>query len=652
MSSCTQCETVLPGDSLFCPRCGTPAPGADADDLLASSASDPSGLLDRLREATAGEFKIIRELGRGGMGRVYLAHESALDRRVALKVLPPNLAEHAPIVMRFQREAQTAGKLTHPHIVSVYKVSEREGLYFFTMPFVPGPSLRQVLRKTPELKPELTRRYLREACDALGYAHGQGVIHRDIKPENMLIEGNRDGRLMLTDFGIAKALGVETTLTRPGDMMGTPYFMSPEQCEGTDKVDGRSDQYSLGLVAYEMLAGRFPFNADSMAGIIYKHLHEYPEPLDQVRPGLPRNLQDAVERAIRKNPDERFPTMHAMQEALGAPTVRQVVVGPSSSPAVRPKPKRRASRGRRFVITAGFIVILGGAAGVVLQQRRTAAGGESASLAELGLPTGAVPAPGDSTPTGADSATAAEQTAQGDEPEAGSEERTVNPTEPVTRPVIDPRAGQGREEVTGQREAARQARQAAGLAGADSLFPQEFGEINRRMQIAQRALRNDNLVPAAIGFAQARGEYESLAERARESLTVANAVGGDEGSEATVDAEPPPVPPEQAIRALLEIYREAWEAADANRLGQQVYRAPIPEKDGKLINTYFDRAEQFHVELDIQDLNISGDSARAQIKQTMSFRLIRTGDRRDSSENLLMYFQRSEDGWRLLRFER
>jgi serine/threonine-protein kinase len=305
MVTCSNCEKELPENSHFCPRCGLPTAGGIGDELLASSASDPTGLLDRIRAATAGEFTIIRELGRGGMGRVYLAHENAIERRVALKVLPPSLADHSEIVQRFEREAQTAGKLSHPNIVPVYQVSERAGISFFTMPYVAGPSLRQVVRQTPQLDFDVARRYLSEAADALSYAHDQGVIHRDIKPENMLLEGSRDGRLLLTDFGIAKALGTATTLTRPGDMMGTPYFMSPEQCEEKEEIDGRSDQYSLGLVAYEILAGRFPFTADSLAGIIYKHLHDYPEPLETIRQDVPENLRLVIETAIRKDPGQR-----------------------------------------------------------------------------------------------------------------------------------------------------------------------------------------------------------------------------------------------------------------------------------------------------------------------------------------------------------
>ena len=150
MNTCSLCDTQLPEDSLFCPRCGTPTSGGQ-DELLASSASDPTGLLDRVREATQAEFTIVRELGRGGMGRVYLAQEIALERRVAMKLLPPALAEQSGIVERFQREARTAGKLHHPNIVPVYQVLERDGLIFFTMPYIAGPNLRQVLRQTPQL---------------------------------------------------------------------------------------------------------------------------------------------------------------------------------------------------------------------------------------------------------------------------------------------------------------------------------------------------------------------------------------------------------------------------------------------------------------------------------------------------------------------
>ena len=677
-------------DSRFCPRCGTPAPGADTEELLASSASDPTGLLDRLRAATDGEFKILRELGRGGMGRVYLAHEISLDRRVALKVLPPALADIESIVMRFQREARTAGKLTHPHIVPVYQVSERAGLYFFTMPFVAGPSLRQVLRKTPQLDVDSARRYLREAADALGFAHSQGVIHRDIKPENMLLEASRDGRLLLTDFGIAKALGVGTTLTRPGDMMGTPYFMSPEQCEETENIDGRSDQYSLGLVGYEMLAGRFPFSADSMAGIVYKHLHEYPDPLEKVRPDVPEDLIEVIERAIRKNPDERFPTMYVMLEALGGESALTDTLRSAADGKAR-GPRRAKGRGRRFAQSAAVVVILAatGAGALWWQQRGSRSGLEETQLADLGAtagdpgmpPIGNGAAPAD---TIAADAAAPDSAASGGEDDSGLRDDGSEAITPPQQPIVDPMAqrrraetGAARTEALGARDQAREARAAALAVYADSIFPQEFQTASGQMRAAQDQLGADRLVQAAVAFTRVTGQFESLTRQARQRLDEAAiaarraeetdeaAPGGADPADTPITnadegendlpaggTEPAEIPPERAIASLLEVYRQAFEAEDLDLMTQAVYGGSLPEKNAEFLNTWFRLADELRLTIDVaDDLSLAGDEARLRVKQKISYRLTRTGERRDHTRNLRMYFERGADGWRLLRFE-
>jgi len=666
MKTCPYCDTELPGDTLFCPRCAKRVPGTQEDDLLASSASDPTGLLDRLRAATADEFKIIRELGRGGMGRVYLAHELALDRRVALKVLPPNLSEHAEVVERFQREARVAGKLNHPNIVAVFQVSERGGLHFFTMPFVAGPSLRRILKQTPQLDVELCRRYLREAADALAFAHARGVVHRDIKPENMLLEGSRDGRLLLTDFGIAKALGAATTLTRPGDMMGTPFFMSPEQCEGTEQVDGRSDQYSLGLVAYEMLAGRFPFSSDSLAGIVYKHLHEYPEPLGSVRADVPADLRAVIERAIRKDPDERFPDMEAMLDALG-PSPAKAANRRDDAGTRPPRPRRR--RRVRWLAAAGVVAAAAviGALGI---WRQSAGGGEP-RLAELNVPadqdtsTGSRPAP-DSlavAPLDAEPGDGRRERVGGEsQPSVSPQERTVPAVGvPAGRP--DELAGE-RTQAERARSDAEQARDAARRAGADTIFPGRFAEVETLFGGALSDLLAGRIVTAAVAFATARRDFEELEGQAQlrlEQLAAAREQGaGDPGQD-----DPPEldeeggggpaitVPPSEAIAALIESYRQALEASDMARLEREIYQAPIPAVERTdLYEVWFQRATNLSVNIEVADIDIGSAEAAVRTRQTMSYRLTRTGEERDYTLQLRMIFVPTDDGWRLARIER
>ncbi len=656
-------------------------PGAHEDDLLASSASDPTGLLDRLRAATAGEFKIIRELGRGGMGRVYLAHELALDRRVALKVLPPYLSEHREVVERFQREARTAGKLNHPNIVAVFQVSERGDIHFFTMPYVAGPSLRQILKQTPQLSVELCRRYLREAADALAFAHGRGVVHRDIKPENMLLEGSRDGRLLLTDFGIAKALGTASTLTRPGDMMGTPYFMSPEQCEGAEQIDGRSDQYSLGLVAYEMLAGRFPFSSDSLAGIVYKHLHEYPEPLDNVRSDVPGNLVALIDRAIRKKPDERFPNMEAMLAELSAsPGKPAVHVEPAAGP-----PKQRRWIRAPWLAAASLAALAVGVGGFAIWQQSTA-GGEP-RLAEISIP--AEEDPSNVGGMAPDSATAgrpgvepvdsggAQLTGESGSPAAQQEGTSPIPAEPAP----------GRDELAGERAVAeqaqseaRQAREAAQLAGADTIFPARFAEVERRFVTAQSDLEAGRIgiTAAALAFAGARNDFEDLESQAvlrLEQLAAAAAAqtdggedpgqpteagGGDPGTDDTLRAgeepageRPTSLPPREAIAALIEGYRQALEASDMTRLEREIYQGTIPATDKRdFYEVWFERATDLSATIDVEQMNVGADAAEVRTKLTMRFLLARTGEWRDWDGQLKMFFARTQDGWRLERVER
>ncbi|MBK5188702.1 MAG: serine/threonine protein kinase, partial [Gemmatimonadaceae bacterium] len=214
--------------------------------------------------ALAANYELDNELGRGGMGIVYRARDRRLKRLVAIKLLPPELAFRSEIKTRFLREAETAAQLSHPNIVPIYSVDERDGLVYFVMALVEGPTLAKKMYEDGQLPVDEVRRVLREVADALAYAHGRGVIHRDIKPDNILLD-KESGRAMVTDFGIARAIqeGADSRLTATGVAIGTPAYMSPEQAAGDREIDGRTDLYALGVVAYQMLAGRLPFQAAS-----------------------------------------------------------------------------------------------------------------------------------------------------------------------------------------------------------------------------------------------------------------------------------------------------------------------------------------------------------------------------------------------------
>ncbi len=299
-------------------------------------------LASRLADVLTGSYEIEGEIGRGGMGIVFSARDVKLKRRVAIKVLPPELAFREEIRKRFTREAQTAARLSHPHIVPIHTVGEEEGLVYFVMGFVDGESLAARLRRRERLPVEETRRIMKETADALGLAHAMSVIHRDIKPDNILLEGTRR-RVMVTDFGIAKALSDigSGTLTGTGVAIGTPAYMSPEQAAGDREIDATSDIYSLGVVAYEMLTGEVPFKAPTVAGILLKQVTQPVPDIMTTREDCPEELATTVMRCLDKEPENRWPTADALRRALESRTAAPY--RPRSPLSRRPQPSRRGT---------------------------------------------------------------------------------------------------------------------------------------------------------------------------------------------------------------------------------------------------------------------------------------------------------------------
>ena len=282
-----------------------------------------SVLLDRLAQALAPAYEMEGELGRGGMAIVYRARDVRLKRSVAVKLLPPELGFRADIRSRFLREAEMAARLSHPNIVPIYTVDEREGLVFFVMALVRGGSVGDRLKRGERFSAADTRRILREVAGALDYAHRAGVVHRDIKPDNILLDAD-SGRAMVTDFGIARAASEDSDgasrLTATGAVIGTPAYMSPEQCAGDREIDGRSDLYSLGTVAYQMLVGQPPFAGGNTPAIMMKQVTERPVPVNERAADVPNDLAAIVMRLLEKAPDQRFATGQDVVAALdGAP---------------------------------------------------------------------------------------------------------------------------------------------------------------------------------------------------------------------------------------------------------------------------------------------------------------------------------------------
>ncbi|HEX8942800.1 MAG TPA: protein kinase [Gemmatimonadaceae bacterium] len=276
-------------------------------------------LRDRITVAVGNEYLIENEVGRGGMAVVYRATDLRLHRTVAIKVLPPDVAFNSDVRVRFIREAQTAAQLSHPNIVPIYAVDEKDNgsIVFFVMAYVDGESLGARLKREGAWPIEQTVRVLRDVADALAYAHARGVVHRDIKPDNILIE-RATGRPMVTDFGIARAAAGDSRLTVTGVAVGTPAYMSPEQALGERELDGRSDLYSLAVVGYHMLTGETPFKASNTPAMLVKHVSERPRPVRERRPEVPAYLAVAIDRALAKRPEDRWSDAAEFRDALDA----------------------------------------------------------------------------------------------------------------------------------------------------------------------------------------------------------------------------------------------------------------------------------------------------------------------------------------------
>ena len=327
--SCPTCESPLPDAAAFCALCGS----ATATQVIGDSLSglrhggaavsyelEPA----RLQRAIGTQLELGRLIGRGGYAEVFAVRDLRLKRELAIKVLRPDLIVTPSILARFRREAEAVAALNHPNIVPVYDIGESDGICFIMMPLIQGESLKSVLLRQRRLPFDEVRRIVREAADALGAAHKAGVVHRDIKPENIMLEGP-ERRVRLMDFGIAKAMDSgEAQLTGTGVIVGTPQYMSPEQASGDPNIDHRADQYSLAVVAYQMVSGRPPFEGETARAIMAKQLLEEPTPLPELVDNLPGPVSAALFRALQKDPKKRFDSIGEFAETLAAASVPEV----------------------------------------------------------------------------------------------------------------------------------------------------------------------------------------------------------------------------------------------------------------------------------------------------------------------------------------
>jgi eukaryotic-like serine/threonine-protein kinase len=349
-SLCPRCQKSVNADQQFCVHCGFALATQDAATVPelapASSRSSTHELAGRVLD---GKYHLQKRIGSGGMGAVYLARRVHIGDEVAVKVLHPHYVSEASAVERFRREARAAAMLRHPGIVAIYDFGEarEKSPAYIVMELVNGVSLRALLQHERRLEPARAVALMREICAAVGTAHRHNVVHRDLKPDNVLVLApelpDEQEKVKVLDFGIAKLrdLAPDQSLTQTGAVMGTPYYMSPEQCRG-DALDARSDVYSLGAMLYELIAGQPPFTANTITGVVAKHLTEAPAPLGLHVPILPA-LEAAVMRALAKNPDLRqagaTDFARDLQSALRAPT------GQFDTPSRRRNQAARTSTG-------------------------------------------------------------------------------------------------------------------------------------------------------------------------------------------------------------------------------------------------------------------------------------------------------------------
>jgi hypothetical protein len=678
-ATCLRCSASLPFEGAPCPECGTPGPAPEFYLRPVDRSPISEELLEHLRAATSGEFEIIREIGRGGMARVYLAREIALDRQVALKVLSPLFSEYPEIVRRFQQEARTAGQLSHPNILPVFAVYQGDGLSFFTMPFVKGCSLRDILRAAGPVELEEALEYVRQAAKGLAYAHQHGVVHRDVKPENMLLE-EATARLLLTDFGIAKALGAES-LTLPGDMIGTPHYMAPEQCGGQLEVDARTDQYSLALVAYEMLTGEHPFAVDGLRELLMKQLKEDPPPLSQRRPDLPPHVCQTIHRALAKDPEDRFDAIEDFARALLGAVGSEGVgrhgrhrAGDATSGAhaktvrmrkqlLRLHRKRRLRRwaGRGAIAVAASLALYLGVAAVSrggappaseiapdAAERLRVAFAEVDALATAGAELSGPPADllggdADELPV----VPSAEGSGGGEQLAAAAV-----PRRPRTRST-----GSAAGSAPASAEQDRPSRSSGGAANEDEGRAQESElpataapsiEEGREPARATGEGATEEQPPEAShdrGPAAAEPASSNSPRPAGDATPVEEDAAG-EGDVAAVAHESASSTPDW----VLEQYRLALEQEDLEALAH-IYSGELPAQDARMLRRIFDSAEEIRVEMKAGEYKMEGTRAIVDVEFPMRYVLARTKRAQQYTLKLRMTLEQLGEGWRLLALE-
>ena len=609
-------------------------------------------LQEQLQRSLGDAYRIERELGGGGMSRVFVALETSLQRTVVIKVLLPELAAGVS-VERFRREILLAAQLQHPHIVPLLSAGESEGLPFFTMPYVDGESLRTRLVRERELPVPEAVRVLRDVSSALAYAHARGVVHRDIKPDNVLLS---HGTAVVTDFGVAKALTASAGqaaaaagpgLTSMGVTLGTPHYMAPEQGTGDPGMDHRVDIYAFGITAYEMLTGAPPFTGNSPHAILGAHIVALARPVVQLRPALPPLLGHLIMRCLEKHPADRPQSADEIIRALdmlatptGGTVPLPAIDGPRRTDPKAPAPAKR----RPYVALAAAVVVLAIAATLLIRLGRTPMESErpvapgpapSAEPVPTTIPDSVSPAP----------APAALDTFQ--------PETTITPRRP---PPARPTAGAEDAALLARlRVDAARARGWAVQAGvAESVLARGDSSLARAESLAARhrtaaAAAQLSMASTLWSSAAARPRLTPILPPAPESVRPAPRPDTiRQAPPPPVRAPEPPAPardPAEEIRKLFDQYGAAIESRNVETI-RRAYPGLSPTQSREW-EEFFQRVHGIDVELGLTALEVSGDSAVAQLAGVYIFD--DPGTRRARRENVTFQAQLRQVGgrWRI-----
>ena len=605
-------------------------------------------LREQLQESLSGLYTIERELGGGGMARVFLAHETALGRRVVVKVLSPTLAAGVS-ADRFRREILLVAKLQHPHIVPVHAAGELGGLPYFTMPFVEGESLRARLAREGELPIPEVLRLLRDVASALTYAHAQGVIHRDIKPDNVLLSV---GSAIVADFGVAKALseavteGDQSHLTSLGIALGTPAYMAPEQASADPAMDHRVDIYAFGVMAYEMLAGRPPFIGRSPQALFAAHVNEPPVPVQALRPSVPPALAALIMRCLEKHaadrPTQADDVLHALDSMStpsgGTPPTTEMPAHRASwASTVKTVPTRRTP----WPVIAGAAVIVLGAAVVFLPRRDRDAAATPSGVTPVvvdspgarqpgGPPADTVPVPADPTPP-------ARSTSRG--------ARDV-PAAPAASARLPAPAGPDTAVMSRLRTSALEARRTAVAAGAAAARIADGDSTIARAEAFRRAGRIEE---ATIAFSTASAQWAAATAAANAPQRADNLPP----AQAQRESEPPPAPaPEQppadprpAIEAAVAEYATAIESRSTARIRRA--NPGLTDAQEQDWRQFFDAVGSIQVSLSISQLQVTDDVAEAALTGTYVFENTTTRRTDQQPVSIRMSLRRVGGAWRV-----